>query len=339
MSLSEDKIVEIDRAAFELRRGRAVRIGAAFFMHPEFVHNGNWAEISQQNPKLIVTAKRAAGLFAAEFECAQELPLATENPATIALLASGYEALELKKSADVAGAEIDAALALARISQLLPTVVRLDAAANAVAVSAEDILGYKKSLNENLKMVAQTPLKLKNARKAKILAFRPPNGDSEHLAIVIGDVGEEPLIRLHSSCYTGDLLGSLACDCGDQLSECIKLMDNAGGGVIVYLLQEGRGIGLINKLHAYALQDGGLDTVEANEFLGFDDEEREFEPAVKILEELGVSKAKLVSNNPRKAKDLRALGIDVTEMVPLLVTHEHNHDYVQTKGKKSGHIV
>jgi GTP cyclohydrolase II len=237
----------------------------------------------------------------------------------------------------------DAALRLARIAELLPTMLQISnknsLAKLAIKVRADDILNYKNIVNKTLELVAETPLKLKDAKDVVIKAFRPQNGGSEHLAIVIGNISDEPLIRLHSSCYTGDLLGSLACDCGDQLRACIRLMNDAGGGVIIYLIQEGRGIGLINKLRAYDLQTQGFDTVEANEFLGFDDEEREFEPAAEILQMLGIKTARLVTNNPRKAKDLEALGIKISALVPLLVTHEHNHNYVATKGKKSGHIV
>lgn len=346
MNLTDQKIIEIDRAVFELRRGRVVQVGDAFFMHPEFSHAGNWTELKKQNPQLVVTAKRAEGLFGGNFSAPQKINLSEKNQHLISLMLSGHVNLEeVGAPTDISDKNADAALALARIAELLPTMLLIsgndEIAKLAIKVSADDVLNYKNSVNSNLEMVAETPLMLKNAKKAHIKAFRPQNGGSEHLAIIIGEpfAMEEPLIRVHSSCYTGDLLGSLACDCGDQLSECIKLMDEHGGGVILYLLQEGRGIGLINKLHAYQLQTGDMDTVEANEFLGFDDEEREFEPAARMLGELGISKAKLVSNNPRKAKDLEELGIKISGLIPLLVTHEHNHEYVQTKGAKSGHIV
>lgn len=346
MKINEEKIIDIDRAVFELRRGRVVQIDDEFFIHPEYVHDGNWDEISKQNPQLLITAKRAEGVFGREFSAPQQISVVEKNPHLISLMLSGHVNLKEVEASTIDNKTTKAALLLARIAENLPTMLRITPdneirtnGTKTIQVSADDILNYKNSVNDNLELVAETPLKLKGAENVRIKAFRPQNGGAEHLAIVIGDVMGEPLIRVHSSCYTGDLLGSLACDCGDQLSACIKLMDEAGGGVILYLIQEGRGIGLINKIRAYELQTGDMDTVEANEFLGFDDEEREFEPAAKILRELGISKAKLVTNNPRKAKDLEELGIKISGLVPLLVTHEHNHDYVQTKGKKSGHIV
>jgi GTP cyclohydrolase II len=270
-----------------------------------------------------------------------------KNADLILLMISGDVTLKYKlKMEQVESKQTQAALQLARIAELLPASIQIlagELTKNSVKISADDVLNYKNIVNASLQMVAETPLKLKDAKNVRIKAFRPQNGGSEHLAIIIGDISNESpkdiLIRLHSSCYTGDLLGSLACDCGDQLRDCIRLMNKEGAGVIIYLIQEGRGIGLINKLKAYDLQANGLDTVEANEFLGFDDEEREFEPAAKILRELGISTVRLVTNNPRKAKDLEELGIKVSGLVPLLVTHEHNHNYVQTKGKKSGHII
>lgn len=161
-------------------------------------------------------------------------------------------------------------------------------------------------------------------------------------AIVIGnpDKNKSVIIRVHSSCYTGDLLNSLKCDCRDQLHEAIKYMESNGGGVILYLMQEGRGIGLVNKLRAYKLQSEGMDTVDANEFLGFDDDERPFEVAVKMLKILGIKKVRLLSNNPRKAKELQKLKIIVTELIPIITEHhEHVIRYLKTKSERLGHQI
>ena len=343
MKNNQDIIVDIDRAVFELRRGRVVQIDDSFFMHPEYIHSGNWGALAKQQPKLVITAKRAEAIFGKNFKNNIAIDVAKKDVDLISLIASGHVTLKEVEASTISDKQADAALRLARIAELLPTALLItgnnELTKGSIKVGADDILNYKNIVNETLELVAETPLKLKDARNVVIKAFRPKNGGSEHLAIVIGDISNEPLIRVHSSCYTGDLLGSLACDCGDQLRGCIRMMNEAGGGVIIYLIQEGRGIGLINKLRAYDLQTEGLDTVEANEFLGFDDEEREFEPAAKILEALNIKTARLVSNNPRKKKDLEELGIKITGLVPLLVTHEHNQHYVATKGKKSGHIV
>lgn len=340
-----DLSIQVDRAMFELRCGRAVKIDGEAFIHPEFLHQKNWQQVLAHNPKLIVTKKRAEAIFA-ENKFAENkfdlvvIDLSNFELEEISLLVEGSKKLENSFASNAASETNKSAILLARLAQFLPTMVLLDKQFPAeIALTSTAIFAYKATQINSLQMVAETPLKLANAKKAHIKAFRPQNGGSEHLAIIIGDISEQPLVRLHSSCYTGDLLGSLACDCGDQLRECIKLMDAEGGGIIVYLLQEGRGIGLINKLRAYQLQKNGLDTVQANEFLGFDDEEREFEAAAKILTELGVSKARLVSNNPRKAADLVALGIDVAGLVPLVFVHQHNHNYLQTKAKKSGHLI
>jgi GTP cyclohydrolase II len=151
--------------------------------------------------------------------------------------------------------------------------------------------------------------------------------------------GKPPLVRLHSECLTGDVFGSLKCDCGPQLRHALALIEGAGGGVLLYLRQEGRGIGLANKLRAYALQDRGLDTVDANLRLGFADDERGYGEAAAMLRELGIGEVRLLTNNPAKVGALQAAGIKVVERVPHhMPTNPHNADYVATKQSKSGHL-
>lgn len=148
------------------------------------------------------------------------------------------------------------------------------------------------------------------------------------------------LARLHSACFTGDLLGSLKCDCGPQLRAALAQMGAEGAGVLLYLNQEGRGIGLANKMRAYSLQDQGFDTVEANHRLGFEDDERDFRLGAAILKKLGFSSVRLLTNNPAKVRMMEAMGIDVTERVPLKVGHtRHNAGYLATKARKSGHLL
>ena len=153
------------------------------------------------------------------------------------------------------------------------------------------------------------------------------------------DISAPVLIRLHSECFTGDLLGSLKCDCGEQLKGAIEQIGNEGAGVLLYLAQEGRGIGLINKLRAYALQDQGFDTVEANQRLGFADDEREFLAAAEMLRQLGISKVRLLTNNPRKMAQLEEYGIEVAERVEhIFESNQYNERYLAIKAEKSGHL-
>jgi GTP cyclohydrolase II len=172
--------------------------------------------------------------------------------------------------------------------------------------------------------------------------FREEETGEEHIALAMGDVsGAEPVLaRVHSSCLTGDALFSLRCDCGAQLEAAMKRVAEAGRGVIVYLNQEGRGIGLMNKIRAYALQDTGLDTVEANERLGFGADHRDYRAAREILSLLGVQAVRLMTNNPRKVRSLEAAGIAVVERVPLKVGgNPHNARYLATKSGKLGHLL
>jgi GTP cyclohydrolase II len=173
------------------------------------------------------------------------------------------------------------------------------------------------------------------------VAFRPLDGGTEHLALKIGqiDFDQPVLVRLHSQCLTGDLLGSLRCDCGDQLQGAIKEINAAGGGILLYLAQEGRNIGLINKLRAYALQDQGLDTVDANLALGFDADERLYRPAAEMLRQLGVGSVRLMTNNPEKLGQLEACGIKIADRVAhVFPSNQHNERYLATKAQRSGHL-
>ena len=171
--------------------------------------------------------------------------------------------------------------------------------------------------------------------------FRAELGGDEHFAVIIGDVerGDTPLVRLHSQCITGDVLGSLKCDCGDQLQGALQMMADHGNGILVYLAQEGRDIGLLNKMRAYALQDNGLDTVDANHALGFETDERYFKPACRMLEELGITSVRLITNNPDKIAQLEQHGVAVTERVPMaLAENKHNERYLQTKRDRTGQL-
>jgi len=190
--------------------------------------------------------------------------------------------------------------------------------------------------------VVSARVPLQAAENSRLHVFRPDDGGEEHYAIEIGrpDRGAPVLARLHSACFTGDLLGSLKCDCGPQLHAALHQMGRAESGVLLYLNQEGRGIGLANKMRAYALQDQGFDTVEANHRLGFEDDERDFRLGADLLRSLGFSSVLLLTNNPAKIEMMQNAGITVAERVPLKVGHtEHNRHYLATKAAKSGHLL
>jgi len=195
---------------------------------------------------------------------------------------------------------------------------------------------------KHLHPVVSARLPLSVSEAGRLHVFRPEDGGEEHYAVEIGrpDRDLPVLARLHSACFTGDLLGSLKCDCGPQLRGALAQMGTAGAGVLLYLNQEGRGIGLANKMRAYSLQDQGFDTVEANHRLGFEDDERDFRLGADILRRMGFSSVRLLTNNPAKIDMMQRCGVTVTERVPLKVGETaHNADYLATKASKSGHLL
>jgi len=235
------------------------------------------------------------------------------------------------------------AVKLAKLAGLLPAIVvrRAGAAERAVAIDAGDIAAYDSEIVRTLTLVSRARVPLEGAEKTELAAFRPKDGGPEHYAIVINapSTATPVLARLHSECFTGDLLGSLKCDCGSQLRGAIEQIAKAGGGVLLYLAQEGRGIGLINKLRAYRLQDQGFDTIEANERLGFEADERLYGIAARMLGLLGYRAVRLMTNNPEKVASLEAAGIRVAERVPhTFPDNEHNRAYLKTKAEKAGHL-
>lgn len=194
-----------------------------------------------------------------------------------------------------------------------------------------------------LKRVSEANIPLEDAADSRFVLFREPDGLREHVAVVIGKPerweGAVPL-RMHSACLTGDLFGSLRCDCGEQLRNAVADIQSMGGGVLLYLAQEGRGIGLANKLRAYTLQDGGLDTVDADQMLGFGDDERQYAVAVDMLNALDINQVQLLTNNPLKIEALRQGGIEVVARQALYgsVT-DHNQRYLNAKATRGGHLL
>jgi len=208
-------------------------------------------------------------------------------------------------------------------------------------VSIEDLIAYRmknETLIEELVEI-KMPSKYGNFQ---LKAFKQLTTGEEHLAIIKGkwDPNESVPVRVHSSCFTGDILGSLRCDCGDQLQEALKMIEKAGKGVVLYMNQEGRGIGLVNKLKAYKLQEEGYDTLEANLKLGFKGDERDYGVGAQILRASGVKKMKLISNNPKKRTGLVGYGLEITDTIPIEIEcNIHNEDYLVTKKERMGHQI
>jgi GTP cyclohydrolase II len=245
-------------------------------------------------------------------------------------------------------------LLLARLGRLLPAIVSVPTTPGGLP-ALDDLLAKGAALdvttqqvevlaaNDKVELthVSSGPVPLEAAEDAHFLVFREANGLLEHVAVVIGspESWPDPLpVRLHSACLTGDLFGSLRCDCGEQLHGALRIFTESGGGVLVYLGQEGRGIGLGNKLRAYVLQESGLDTIDADGALGFGADERRYEAAVEILRHLRISRVQLLTNNPDKVKALRDGGIDVAERRPLFGRlNRHNFAYVNAKVHRAGH--
>lgn len=245
---------------------------------------------------------------------------------------------------DAAG---QAAIGLVKAARLLPAalLLRLDGDAVPAGLVSLDLGlwdGFARDGGQTVREVTRAQVPLEGAEDAVLVSFRPSDGGKEHLAILIGDPDPAGVVlaRLHSECFTGDLLGSLRCDCGEQLRGAISEIQTRGGGVLLYLAQEGRGIGLANKLRAYRLQDDGFDTVDANEMLGFDADERVYAPAAAMLRALGFTRVALMTNNPEKLAGLAEHGVEVAERVPhAFAANGHNARYLATKAERSGHML
>lgn len=237
------------------------------------------------------------------------------------------------------------ALELARLAGILPAfLVDPQPAGEPVIVATADLAAFADT--QALSIATRARLPVAASEEAEIVAFRSADDVREHVALVIGQQNGDraPLVRLHSECLTGDILGSLKCDCGPQLDAALRAMAEeagAGGwGVLLYLRQEGRGIGLVNKLKAYRLQDQGFDTLEANRRLGLPEEARDFPVAARMLDLLGVRAIRLMTNNPQKVAAMQAAGVAVAERVPhSLPANPHNHRYLATKRDRAGHLL
>lgn len=359
----------VDRGVSELRRGGIVAIRAggdrdrlALMVAAEMVAEdtvGQLRMLAGSDPVLAITRNRA-------------IALGSGGPAPVVTLAlpAGITANRVAAIADPTAGVVEtgglitlpepasgaaaAAIRLAKLARLLPAA--LVAAVSDVSparmavwarehalllVDGDAIDTHRQISAQRLVRAASARVPLIDAEDCELIAFRPTDGGLEHVAIRIGDPDptEPVLIRLHSSCLTGDLLGSLRCDCGDQLRGAIRAIAEAGGGVLVYLAQEGRDIGLVNKLKAYSLQDLGADTVDANTALGYDDDERVYFPAAEMLTLLGITRVRMMTNNPQKIGQLAACGIEVVERVRhVFPSNRHSERYLATKAGRSGHL-
>jgi GTP cyclohydrolase II len=359
-----ERLRRVHRAATEVRRGipivlegvEPLVILAAEAAGPRGL--AELAALSAGPPVLLLAPVRAAAVL--------HRPVEQGAPATALRLAGVLLAAEpLRALADPTMEQLlldepeqasvpalaPAVLLLAKLARLLPAAVVAPAIPDAKAeagrlglssVAADEVLGYPAAAAAGLRQLASARVPLEGAEDSRVVAFRTEGSAIEHLAIVVGhpEKADAPLVRIHSECFTGDLLGSLRCDCGPQLRGAIARMAAEGAGVLLYLAQEGRNIGLVNKLRAYTLQDRGLDTLDANRAMGWDADERNFLIAATMLEALGVTRIRLLTNNPDKLAALAACGIEVVgREAHAFAPNGVNDQYLATKAERFGHLL
>ncbi|MEZ5736871.1 MAG: GTP cyclohydrolase II [Novosphingobium sp.] len=337
-----------------LRHGWPIAVEGAFTLLPAETGFGQGV----QAPRMLISSARAATLKLANQREAAE----PQAP----VLIRAAEPFDLEQARAVADPALDlrypmkgpfaaehlddrkaaeAAMELALLAGVLPAfLVDPEPAGEAQAVTVSDLADWKDT--GRLAIASRARLPVAACEDTEIVAFRSIDDLREHVALVIGrqDGEKAPLVRLHSECLTGDILGSLKCDCGPQLDAALKAMAeeavNGGWGVLLYMRQEGRGIGLINKLRAYRLQDQGYDTVDANNRLGLPTEARDFPVAARMLALLGIHAIRLMTNNPAKVTALEAEGVEVAQRVPhQLPPNPHNARYLATKRDRTGHLL
>lgn len=360
----------LDRAIFEFRRGRPLFLsearGASVVCALDAVNDDqvrNLTDIVGTRDRLVLTAERARRLALPVGE-AEGISVAFDGLSSVrermtiaAEPINGVQQKILPKITDVQSARPaeTAALALSKSSKLLPSVISFpapDRLPNRLAQSLDrdDILAFDADALMRasdrdavvITRVSEADIALETAEDSHFVVYRANDGISEHVAILIGDWRGKAAVpvRLHSACLTGDLFGSLRCDCGEQLRTAVAHISEQGGGVLLYLAQEGRGIGLANKLRAYSLQDTGVDTLDADHILGFSADERSYEVAAQILHDLGVTRIELLTNNPEKISALVDRGIVVAGRTELQGhINPHNAPYLTAKATRAGHLL
>lgn len=355
----------VHRAASDLRRGVPVVLAGAeplAILAVETADLSGFAEfrLLGQGPTLLVLAPGRAAAIAPGPVDMRAVATALRLPAGLDTLAV-YQALadptveqaQLPQDPDLVAppAAAAAALSLAKAAQILPALLVRSLPAGYASLLAEhalvevapaDVLDYADLEITVLQQLTAAAVPLSDAPDTRVVAFRIHASATEHLAIVVGqpETVEAPLVRIHSACYTGDVLGSMRCDCGEQLRGAIRRMSEDGAGVLLYMAQEGRGIGLINKLRAYDLQDRGLDTMDANRALGWGADERRFEAGAAMLRSLGIKRVRLMTNNPDKLAAMTAHGIEVAEReAHLFAANGINDEYLATKASRFGHML
>ena len=352
----------VHRAASELRRGVPVLLDGPhplLLLAAETAGADSLAELMSLGgtpPLMLFAPVRGAAVLRRPADgdasvIAAVLPEALANPDALRGLADPTEVQPVTAGMHPAqpppGAA--AAIALAKLGRLLPALLAVvpssltDLMERAlIAVTEDEVLSYPAMEGSGLRIVASAQVPLVDAPDSRVVAFRAEGSAIEHLAIVIGrpETAEAPLVRIHSECFTGDLLGSMRCDCGEQLRGAIHRIAEHGAGIVLYLAQEGRGIGLVNKLRAYTLQDQGLDTMDANRVLGWGADERNFLVGANMLLALGVTKVRLLTNNPDKIAGLTACGVEVVgREAHAFAPNEVNDAYLATKAVRFGHML
>jgi len=375
MDEADKNLLQIERAADDLRRGRPVvvqdlssggeqaRVGgkALVILAAEFADERSLRQFDQLAPNsfMVLTNHRAASLKVAgeDWPVVRIVRESWMTPGDVTAVADPTLDLATPmkgpfKRLEHPAEDIDkAAIKLAKWARLLPALIAAEVENDPLELLVKhdlsqavvaDILAADLKQAAALKQVASANVPLAGSEHTQLVSFRPLSGGVEHIAIIVGDPArcDPVLTRIHSECFTGDLLGSLKCDCGEQLRGSIKAIEQAGGGILLYMAQEGRGIGLVSKLKAYTLQDQGYDTVDANTRLGFDVDERIFAPAAQMLKALGFKAVRLMSNNPDKVAGLERYGITVSERVAhAFPPNAHNENYLATKKARTGHIL